>query len=301
VLVVDSSCLRDDRLLARAGQSNPGARRHTSRTQAQGSVLAHTFLQLKACSSCGGVKEEAPVASLTPDAALALQRWIGNAAVARLLAGPGPQVREGEPPSPPEIRSVQRLAGEFLAPTPEEGSVLAATPSGRGLISNAFEVHARLIPAGATESCTPGQYRQFVKGEFRKDGVPQEHGLDSGPMERDKYREDIIERKRYGYRGSPFGATSAYFTDKTFSVTDTQKGCFYKNWDQPSSGNAEDDEIDLQFRGHLINTQDDSILAERQWSVYGTTRAPLSEDEGAAPGPKKKKKKKKMCPGCIIS
>jgi len=188
---------------------------------------------------------------------LALQRLAGNAAVTGLLVGAAPPV-------------VQRaLVGEFLDPTPPEDTRLDATESNGKLVSEPFIVRARIAPtADETEGCTPGQYRQAVKGEFRQDGVPQEHLLDDGPLSRDAYLEDRIGGQRYGYRATSGGATSSWFSDEGCTATDLKNGCHFQSWDQPTAY-KDDDEMDLHFRGRLFDTRVPKVLKEREWSVYG--------------------------------
>lgn len=194
-------------------------------------------------------------------AVLALQRNAGNAAVARLLSGGAPIV-------------VQRsLTGMFLDPTPAEGSVVPAKELGGSLTSKQFEVRAKIVPsADETEGCKNGQYRQAIRGEFRRNGVAQEHDLVGGPMKMDTYLEDKIGTKRYGYRGSSGGAPSAYFSDEACTNGDLQNGCYFRSYDTPSAA-PEDDEMELHFRGSLFDIRTAQVLDRRTWSVYGKKEA----------------------------
>src|SRR4030088_3514562 len=158
--------------------------------------------------------EAGPLAPL-----LALQRSAGNAAVGSLLSGREPLV-------------VQRhLGAMFLDPTPAEGQALPATDRRGTLMPEQFEVRAMIIPMPGEETgCRNGQYRQAVRGEYRRNGVAQKHSLDNGQMTMGEYVEDKINGRRYGYRGSSFGAPSAWFSDQACTKADTKNGCYFRSY-----------------------------------------------------------------------
>ena len=168
--------------------------------------------------------------------------------------------------------SVQRaptVEGEFVDPTPAEGQVLEAT--GKPLQSPAFQPTARfdLVADNPDSSFGNGEYRQYIKGAFRQGGVAQPYALKAGPMSEDKWTEDAKRQagSRYGYRFRSQGV----FTDDEGNE-DRKNGRHYQSWDQPSAS-EEDDEMDLHFRGTLVDTGDDRrVIAERHWHVYGKVR-----------------------------
>lgn len=169
-------------------------------------------------------------------------------------------------PNQPVIQRFTKVTGVFLDPTPDEGAVLQAT--GNPLTSPQFTVRARFDPVDPNTDCSFGVYRQQVRGAFRRNGIAQEHVLASGAMSETDWREDVIGRKRYGYRGPSGGAASAFFSDAGFTNKDLSNGPYFQSIDTPKA-TAEDDEMDLHFRGVLLDKDDGAVIAERKWSVYG--------------------------------
>jgi hypothetical protein len=184
---------------------------------------------------------------LVPRNVLALQRVVGNSAATMMIQ--------------------RALSGHWLASTPQQGQVIPA--QGLPLTSQQFSVTARIdTTTPATDPVRHGQYRQYVRGEYRQNGVPQQHRLDDGPMTMNNWTEDKIGGKRYGYRARSNGAPSAWFADAAFSQTDTANGPYLRTFDTPSA-TAQDDEMELHFRGVLIDTRTNAVLDTRTWSVIG--------------------------------
>ena len=72
---------------------------------------------------------------------------------------------------------------------------------------------------------------------------------------------------------------------------------------------SDDDEMDLQFLGRLVNMETRTVMADRRWSIYGikpgpeTREAPEAQEEQAQqhqPPGGDHAKAKKMCPGCVL-
>ncbi len=198
---------------------------------------------------------EAPAVQAVAQLRRALNR---NACVADVLqakSGPGGV-----------IQRVPMVAGEFLDPTPTEGKVLKA--SGSPLTSEEFVVKARFdkIAGNDRSDYRYGEYRQAVKGVFRKAGEAQKHLLHSGPMSETDWKEDRIKKERYGYRS----ASKGVFSDEGGTLN-RAGGRFYQSSDRPSAS-EDDDEMDLHFSGRLVDTGDGHRqIAERTWSIFGRT------------------------------
>jgi hypothetical protein len=202
---------------------------------------------------------EAP--SLQEQLLVTLQQRAGNRAVSGLVH----RLRDG----PRDARSdvvqlVPMVEGEFTDPTPQDGTVLAAT--GDPLRSPPFQPTARfnLVAGNPDSAFRYGGYRQLIRGAFRRDGVAQKHLLDAGPMSEDTWQEDAQGMQRYGYRSRSQGV---WTNDR--GEPDRANGCRYQSSDQPSAAKG-DHEIDLHFNGRLVDTGDAGrVIAERTWRVYG--------------------------------
>ena len=165
---------------------------------------------------------------------------------------------------------VQRasVTGEFLDPTPNEGSTLEA--SGNPLHPSEFCIKASfgLVPPNTVY--TPGEYRQYVKGVFRKNGAVQKHKLAGGKMSETEWMEDIIGRDKYGYRNrgasrAPYG----FFDDVGCTIINKENGRFFRSYDTPRAL-VDDTEMDLHFLGKLVDVHNNNaMLAERHWHVKG--------------------------------
>jgi len=195
---------------------------------------------------------------------------------ARALQRPETKGASAAPRAPttmPRATVVQlepKVTGQFLEP-PTEGYVIPAT--GRPLKSEAFTIRATLDLVPPNTEYKYGEYRQYVKGAFRSKGVAGTHKLASGPMSETEWREDHIGKDRYGYR---VGYNRTAFTNDEGS-SDKANGRNLASWDQPSAS-SDDDEMDLHFRGVLIDKGDGNReFAERHWHVYGRV-APYSDD-----------------------
>lgn len=126
-----------------------------------------------------------------------------------------------------------------------------------------------------TGKCADGEYRQYVKGEFRVNGSLLQHRLCGNAfLDRENYREDGCPPghspgvRAYGYRsraGDPYDQYSPSQAD----------GCHYTMADAPGFNNVTKGEaykIALQFRATLIDTSDNNkVLFAREWTVNGET------------------------------
>jgi hypothetical protein len=186
-----------------------------------------------------------------------LQSQAGNRAVSALI-------RDGSRATRPEaVQRTPMVTGEFIDPTPEDGATLEARDV-PPLTSPAFQPTARFDRVPPNDDYGYGEYRQLIKGAFRRGGRPQTHELKTGPMSEDKWKEDATQLARYGYRFRSQGV----WTDGQ-GKEDKKHGSRYTTWDEPKA-HKDDDEMDLHFKGLLIDTgNDNSVIAERTWRVYG--------------------------------
>lgn len=178
-------------------------------------------------------------------------------------------------------------AGGFHVPANRSGQ--QTIPLGGGTqFSEAFDMNIDFDPnAGYPTTCAVGEYRQKVRGEFRKNGVVKEHLLadwSGGPapkMKRatapldvfDNFLEDGADPPGtprvlyfYGHRVDMPGDT---FTNNLFTP-ERMTGCQYRGKDQPGWGGATGETISirLDFRGYAVDAASGGeILDSASWSV----------------------------------
>ncbi|NEO44430.1 MAG: hypothetical protein F6K55_09945 [Moorea sp. SIO4A3] len=120
-----------------------------------------------------------------------------------------------------------------------------------------------------SSDCSKGEYRQYVKGVFKWNGLEVPHQLCGDIyLSKDKFEEDGCPPPgctAYGYRSCPATGIDDYKPTQTL-------GCTYQGFDEPSiSGNSGDCvKIDLTFTGELINTETNDILESATWTVKGS-------------------------------
>jgi len=190
-----------------------------------------------------------------------LQSQAGNRAVSGLL-------RDASwAPSRDVVQRAPMVTGDFTAPTPEDGAKLEARDV-PPLTSPGFQATAEFHLVAPNTEYKHGEYRQLIKGAFRRGGKPQAHPLNDGLMSPDEWKEDATKAARYGYRFRGQGV----WTNAQGNV-DKANGSRYQAWDQPKAL-TDDDEMDLHFKGQLVDTGDGNrVITERTWHVYGK-RAP---------------------------
>jgi hypothetical protein len=149
---------------------------------------------------------------------------------------------------------------------------VAATLSGSRL-SAAFSMLGSFTPSIPC-TCGCGEYRQFVRGTFTKNGAAVTHALCGTNLDPTAFQEDcgIVggTTYRYGYRSQSF-ATSK------FTNPDQATGCTFEGQDAPGISGASGDvlSMNLDFQGKLIDTcNGNSVLASSAWTVSGTATVP---------------------------
>jgi len=137
-------------------------------------------------------------------------------------------------------------------------------------------------------TCSAGEYRQFVRGEFRLNGVVKTHLLadpNGGPAPAilpapgvgaagDNFLEDGADLTgpprvlvQYGHRIDALGNS---FTNNLFTP-DRLTGCTYRGKDRPGMGGTTGSvvSVNLDFRGQAVDAASGDILDTASWSVVG--------------------------------
>jgi hypothetical protein len=145
-----------------------------------------------------------------------------------------------------------------------------------GRLSAAFDMKALFTVDSGT--CAKGEYRQYVKGQFKANDTVIQHRLcDSTWLDVGTFYEDGC-----GPSGSNPGPCTAYghrdCPDHPYDMFTPSRstGCTYAGWDAPGiTGNAGDKlELDLSFKAELINVDTGDVLASANWTVKGSATVP---------------------------
>jgi hypothetical protein len=122
-------------------------------------------------------------------------------------------------------------------------------------------------------NCSCGEYRQYVRGKFTRNGSTVTHALCGSNLDPTTFQEDCGifggTSYRYGYRSQAF-ATSKFTPDQA-------GGCRFEGQDAPGLTGSSGDTlgVDLEFRGELIDTcNGNAVLASSTWNVTGTATVP---------------------------
>lgn len=177
--------------------------------------------------------------------------------------------------------------GGFNVPTNRTG-VQQTTFVGGSRFSEAFDMNIDYLDSPYPTTCSVGEYRQFVRGEFRVNGVVKTHLLadsSGGPAPAmrpapgvgaagDNFLEDGADLPgpprvivQYGHRIDTLGNT---FTNNLFTP-DRFTGCTYRGKDRPGLGGVTGDtvSVNLDFRGQAVDAASGDILNTASWSVVG--------------------------------
>ena len=130
----------------------------------------------------------------------------------------------------------------------------------------------------STNSCADGEYRQFVKGVFKIDGVAIEHVLCGQVLlSPDQLQEDGCPPpgcSAYGYRSCPEHPYNQFLPTRA-------TGCTYEGYDAPglTADPGQTVEMDLTFEAFLLNTATGEHLASANWKVVGLAVIPSVQTE----------------------
>ncbi|THV21450.1 hypothetical protein [Peteryoungia ipomoeae] len=132
------------------------------------------------------------------------------------------------------------------------------------------------------DGCADGEYRQYVKGEFKANGSVVQHRLCGDVfLSKNNLQEDGCPPgkapgvRAYGYRSRAGDAYDRYSPTQA-------AGCSYNMYDAPGFNSLKKGttyKIDLSFRGALIDTSDNNKpLVMKDWTVIGEVTIALAEE-----------------------
>lgn len=229
---------------------------------------------------------------------LALQRAAGNGAVSAALALQRRAHRSGTSTIYVEdgnetdtLHATRTVDGDG----PSDAGVPAGAPPGCNSVTGTANLPSGTLPAtlnggklGADWNmsadftgdppvpaiCGPcGEYRQYVKGTFTKNGSAVRHDLCGTPLDPSNYNEDCGV---FGGRQLKYGYHSIQFANSNFSRPDQATGFRWDGYDYPGIRGSSGDQlgVSLQFMGSLIDTCNGATLGGSTWSVEGTATVP---------------------------
>jgi len=120
-------------------------------------------------------------------------------------------------------------------------------------------------PIPTTCECRCGEYRQYIKGYFKVNGVKLKKPLWGGAdLEETVYHEDGDGAgTRYGHRSEPES------TGDVYNNPNRATGCSFRGWDRPGvtgpAGTAVD--FSLTFKGQTFDTCNNTFGAINEWTV----------------------------------
>jgi len=179
-------------------------------------------------------------------------------------AGAGPS-DGGLPPggAPPACKSV---SGTANLPS----GTLPATLSGNKLgASWSMSADFTSDPADPAVCGPCGEYRQYVRGTFTKNGRTVTHRLCGTDLDPTTFQEDCAQigstQYKYGYHSIPFA-------NSRFSRPDQATGQRWDGRDAPGITGSSGDTlgVNLDFQGSVIDTCNGATLGGSTWSVSGT-------------------------------
>jgi len=127
------------------------------------------------------------------------------------------------------------------------------------------------IPSNCSASC--GEYRQYVRGEFTKNGSRVAHRLCANSLDPTTFYEDCARiggtDYKYGYRSIRFGTSY-------FDSPDQANGTRFNGYDAPGITGSSGDAlmVNLDFRGELVDVCNSTVLQTAEWSVAGSATVP---------------------------
>jgi len=149
---------------------------------------------------------------------------------------------------------------------------LSATLSGTKL-GAAFNMIGNFTPSIPC-NCSGGEYRQYVRGTFTRNGSNVTHYLCGTTLNPTTFQEDCGifggTVYKYGYRSIPFD-------NSKFINPDQATGCTFQGFDNPGITGSSGDTlaVNLDFKGELIDIWNgNNVLASSAWSVVGTATVP---------------------------
>lgn len=203
----------------------------------------------------------------------------------KLIAGNWPGVFTAGISAAVEWPMAAVLPGGFRVPEHRAGCAASSIPGGR-MFSERFEMNIDFESSPYPTTCAVGEYRQYVRGEFRINGVMKTHLLadpNGGPAPAmlprpapgataDNFLQDGAMLPAptgaifYGHRHDVLGNA---FTNNQF-LPDRLTGCSYRGIDAPGAGSGTGRVISvaLDFLGQAVDSATGGdVLHSASWSV----------------------------------
>lgn len=238
--------------------------RHAEDVKEDGNLPMHCELPLNsAARSSAGSEAASPTGTLftvgegTETAASASQLLDGTSATT--TTADGPSCSEGG------------VTGSF---TSIPNNVTLATSLSGSKLGTPFVMEAEFSSVSTTGNPAGGEYRQYVRGEFTRNGSTVTHPLCGNNLSPTVFHEDCANVGgtiyKYGYRSIRFG--NSYFDNP-----DQATGSTFHGRDYPGITGSSGDRltINLDFRGELVDIcRNDRVLQTADWSVAGSATVP---------------------------
>jgi hypothetical protein len=149
-----------------------------------------------------------------------------------------------------------------------------------------FEVTALFMPK-VGQPKNRGEYRQYVRGYFRRNGVEVAHPLPFNKVLSNEFQLDgpADSVGYYGQRKSGLGRCNAYGVElKNITRSPHYNGAYFYCSDTPYITGATGDviEMHLEFKGCLVDLDNPDAAEARFWTIEGRITVPAEEKKSPA-------------------
>lgn len=223
-------------------------------------------------------------------AASAIGAPLGDLASVPVRAAARGEPSPGAPDAPAPSPDIPPLPTEIVGPDDKSNgpcglksaeftklpdAYIETRPFGRTIVAE-FYVEARFdygVPCG----CRMGQYRQYIKGEYIKNGKRIPLPLGNGQiLSKDKFQEDCTrENGCYGHRKAIWRNWDGYYDRR--GKADQSEGCIYKMGDVPHGidlKSGDEFSMRLDFLGTLMDYSNATEITRKEWTVAGSIKKP---------------------------
>ncbi|MDJ0900751.1 MAG: DUF4157 domain-containing protein [Xenococcus sp. MO_188.B8] len=158
------------------------------------------------------------------------------------------------------------VSGHFT--TIPNGTLVPTWDNSANVLTTKFHMNATFDVPKSTKGGR-GEYRQYIKGYFKTNGVLDDHTLiGAEKLDANTWKEDGDATGGYGYHNSQT-------TGNKYTETSTGKE-MYKGIDNPESNTpsvGKEAEMNLNFKGQLVDADakgaTTSVIVEKTWNVIG--------------------------------
>jgi hypothetical protein len=114
--------------------------------------------------------------------------------------------------------------------------------------------------------CACCEYRQYVRGSFKRNGQKVDLLLPSGYLSPTDFKEDGLVGAPYGPH---YGHRDEIGASDDWYIPARPDGCEYQGHDFPGIGGAPGDtfDIDLEFQGEIVDVCNNIVLKSMTWTV----------------------------------